>query len=314
MPEIITAGETMAVMSPREQGPLRYVSDYKLRMAGAESNVAVGICKMGHTAGWISRLGEDEMGAFVLNATRGEGVDCQNVIIDKAHRTGLMLKEMGNGETKVYYYRENSAASHLCPADLDETYLATAKIIHLTGITPVLSKSCEETCIAMAEFANKNNMMLSFDPNIRKKLWKERDYRPLMKELLYKADIALLGKDEAEQILGISDPEEIVGILREKGVKYIAVKDGGNGAWVANQDTMEFMAPYPCRPVDPIGAGDAFNAGFLCGILEGKPLAECGRMAAIAGALATETPGDIEGYPSRKQLEMKMQSGKEIYR
>ena len=314
MPEIITAGETMAVMSPREKGPLRYVNDYKLRMAGAESNVAVGICKMGHTAGWITRLGDDEMGAYVLNAVRGEGVDCNNVTIDEEHRTGLMLKEMGNGETKVYYYRENSAASHLSPEDLDEEYLASAKIIHLTGITPVLGPSCEATVVAMAKFAKEKGIMLSFDPNIRRKLWKDRDYSPLMQELLFMSDIALLGKDEAEQILGTADPDEIIALLRDKGVKMIAVKDGGNGAWVADTETTKFMAPYPCRPVDPIGAGDAFNAGFLCGILEEKSLEECGRMAAIAGALATETPGDIEGYPSRKQLKMKMQSGNEIYR
>lgn len=314
MPELITIGETMAVMSPKEQGPLRYVSDYKLRMAGAESNVAVGLCKLGHTAGWISRVGEDEMGAYVLNAVRAEGVDCSHVIVDEDHRTGLMLKEMGNGETKVYYYRENSAASHLCQKDLDKRYLSKAKIIHLTGITPVLSKSCEGAVVAMAAYAKKKGILLSFDPNIRKKLWKDKDYSGLMQALLFMSDIALLGKDEAEQILGISEPEAIVNQLRDKGVKYIGLKDGSNGAWVADGESMEFVAPYPCRTVDPIGAGDAFNAAFLAGILENRSLSECGRMAAIAGALATETPGDIEGYPSMKQLQRKLDMGTEIYR
>lgn len=314
MPELITIGETMAVMSPREQGPLRYVGDYKLRMAGAESNVAVGLCKLGHTAGWISRLGEDEMGAYVLNAVRAEGVDCSHVLLDPDHRTGLMLKEMGIGETKVYYYRENSAASHLCPKDLDKRYLSKAKIIHLTGITPVLSKSCEAAVDHMAAYAKQKGILLSFDPNIRKKLWKDKDYTGLMQSLLYMSDIALLGRDEAYQIMGTDDPEEIVIKLRSEGVRWIGVKDGGNGAWVADSESMEFVAPYPCRTIDPIGAGDAFNAAFLAGILEGRPLAESGQMAAIAGALATETPGDIEGYPSMKQLEMKLNAGKEIYR
>ena len=314
MPELITIGETMAVMSPREQGPLRYVGDYKLRMAGAESNVAVGLCKLGHTAGWISRLGDDEMGAYVLNAVRAEGVDCSNVIIDEEHRTGLMLKEMGNGETKVYYYRENSAASHLCQTDLNQRYLSSAKIIHLTGITPVLSKSCEGAVVAMASYAKKRKLLLSFDPNIRKKLWKDRDYGGLMQALLFMSDIALLGRDEAEQIMGLSDPEKIVNKLREEGVRYIGLKDGSSGAWVADESQMKFVAPYPCRTVDPIGAGDAFNAAFLAGILEGRTLSEIGRMAAICGALATETPGDIEGYPSKKMLQMKLDSEKEIYR
>ncbi|MBQ6685374.1 MAG: sugar kinase [Firmicutes bacterium] len=314
MPELITIGETMAVMSPKEQGPLRYVSEYKLRMAGAESNVAVGLCKLGHTAGWISRVGEDEMGAYVLNAVRAEGVDCSRVIVDEDHRTGLMLKEMGTGETKVYYYRENSAASHLCSKDLDKRYLSKAKIIHLTGITPVLSKSCEGAVVSMAAYAKQKGILLSFDPNIRKKLWKDKDYNSLMQALLFMSDIALLGRDEAYQIMGTNEPEEIIDRLREEGVRYIGLKDGGNGAWVADHDSIEFVAPYPCRTIDPIGAGDAFNAAFLAGILEGRSLLECGRMAAIAGALATETPGDIEGYPSMKQLQRKLDSGIEIYR
>ena len=133
----------MAVMAPKEAGPLRYVPDYRLRMAGAESNLAAGLCRLGHSAGWISRLGDDEMGRFVLNSVRAEGVDTCAVKTDGAHRTGLMLKETGSGETRVYYYRENSAASHLSPEDLEEEYLHSARIIHLTGITPVLSGSCE---------------------------------------------------------------------------------------------------------------------------------------------------------------------------
>ena len=314
MPEVITVGETMAVMSPKEQGPLRYVSDYKLRMAGAESNVAVGLCKLGHSAGWISRLGDDEMGRYVMNAIRGEGVDCENVIIDGDHRTGLMLKEMGNGETRVYYYRENSAASHLCPQDLNEAYLADAKIIHLTGITPVLSDSCRETIEALAAFAAERNIALSFDPNIRRKLWKDRDYGPLLRKLLTASRIAFVGRDEAEVLLGTDDPQRIVEILRNSGVRYIGLKDGANGAWVADDCRMEFIGPHPCRTVDPIGAGDAFDAAFLAGILEGASLSVCGRMAAIAGAMATETPGDIEGYPLKQQLKLRLEQGSEIYR
>ncbi|RZT02540.1 sugar kinase [Cuneatibacter caecimuris] len=314
MPEVITAGETMAVMAPKEAGPLRYVPDYRLRMAGAESNLAAGLCRLGHSAGWISRLGDDEMGRFVLNSVRAEGVDTCAVKTDGAHRTGLMLKETGSGETRVYYYRENSAASHLSPEDLEEEYLHSARIIHLTGITPVLSGSCEDTVRTMAEFARRYGILLSFDPNIRKKLWGERDYRPLMRELLFSSQIALLGLDEAEQLLWTRKPEEIVGILREKGVRWIALKDGSRGAWAADQEGLERIEPYPCRPVDPIGAGDAFDAAFLAGILEGRDLRTCGQMGGIAGAMATETSGDIEGCPSKEQIMAKLEKKQEIFR
>lgn len=314
MPDLITIGETMAVMAPRESGPLRYVTDYRLRMAGAESNLAIGIAKLGRSAAWISRLGTDEMGDFVLNAIRAEGVDCSCVRRDPEHRTGLMLKELSAGETRVYYYRENSAASHLSPADLSETTFRSARILHLTGITPVLSESCEKTVLAAAELAHRLGLPVSFDPNIRRKLWKNRDYTPLMRALLLSSQIAMLGLDEAETLLGTSNVETIVTTLLRAGVSWIAVKDGAKGAYVANRERICFIPPYPCKAIDPVGAGDAFNAGFLTGILEGRDPETCGRMGGIAGAMATQNTGDIEGIPSRAQLEGKLASQKEIYR
>lgn len=314
MPEVITIGETMAVMAPTEAGPLRYIGNYRLRMAGAESNTAIGLSKLGHSAGWISRLGEDEMGCYVQNAIRAEGVDTSRVRFDPDHRTGLMLKQFSAGETSVFYYRENSAASHLTPADLDSTYLRTASILHLTGITPVLSQSCMETVVAAANFAKENGILLSFDPNIRRKLWKQTDYAPLIRRLLFASDIALLGKDEAQLLLGSEDSRMIVSMLHTQGVRWIALKDGGNGAWVADGEQLLHIPPYPCRVTDPIGAGDGFNAAFLAGILERCGLAVCGQMGAMAGAMATETPGDIEGYPSRAQMARTLSETKEIYR
>ena len=314
MPEVITAGETMAVMVPREPGPLRYVADYRLRMAGAESNLAVGLCKLGHTAGWISRLGDDELGQYVLGAVRAEGVDTSAVRFSAEEPTGVMFKEMGSRETKVYYYRRGSAASCLSPADLDETYLATARIIHLTGITPALSAACAQTVRAMAAFANSRGILFSFDPNIRRKLWRGEDPVPVLRELLFQAQICLLGLDEARELLGEEEPQEIAAILRAHGARFIALKDGARGAWAADETQLLRIPPYPCRVVDPVGAGDAFNAAFLAGILEGRPLEECGRMGGIAGAMATETAGDIEGCPSARQLRDRLEQREEIYR
>ncbi|MFR9049426.1 MAG: PfkB family carbohydrate kinase, partial [[Clostridium] leptum] len=106
MARVITIGETMAALSPCQAGALRYVGDYQMRIAGAESNVAVGLAKLEIESAWISRLGEDELGCFVRNQIRSEGVDCGNVVFDPEHSTGLLLKETGTLETKVYYYRE----------------------------------------------------------------------------------------------------------------------------------------------------------------------------------------------------------------
>ncbi len=178
MPQLITIGETMAAFTPDSVGALRYVQNFGIRTAGAESNVAVGLAKLGLEAAWVSRLGTDEFGCFIRNQLRAEGVDCSRVIYDPDHRTGIMFKETGVGETKVFYYRENSAASHLCPEDVTPALLDGVKVLHMSGITPVLSESCLEMTKAAFALAKEKGVAISFDPNIRRKLWRGQDYAP----------------------------------------------------------------------------------------------------------------------------------------
>lgn len=317
MPEIITLGETMAALTPKETGYLHYIRDYGMRIAGAESNLAIGVCKLGHSAAWISSLGADELGYFVNNSIRAEGVDTHYVKFDPHHRTGLMLKQMLPGkETSVFYYRENSAAANMQAEELHEEMFAEGKVLHLTGITPVLSDSCRAVVLKAIEFAKRAGLKISFDPNIRKKLWKDTDFTPVLKEIVKCSNILMLGLDEAQILYGSSEKEEIVkAFFENEAAEYLAVKDGKNGAYVADRQGGHTILPHPCKPVDPIGAGDAFNAGFLCGLLEQRTVQEAGKIAAIAGAMATESFGDIEGYPSRISIQHILdEKDTEIYR
>ncbi len=314
MPEFVTFGETMAVFSPSEIAPLRYCRDFKLRIAGAESNTAIGLAKLGHSAGWVSSLGDDEIGAFVLNSIRSEGVDVSNVTLDQHHRTGLMVKQLSSGETSVFYYRENSAASKYTKSMIDFEYFNQSKIIHLTGITPVLSRDCRDATLAIVDFALKNNKVLSFDPNIRLRLWWDNDYTDLICKIMFSSQIVMLGLDEAVKLLGTDKPEKIRDIFVSEGVQRIAVKDGANGVWCADDKNLIHIKPHKCRPVDPVGAGDGFNSGFISGILKGESLEICGKMGAISGAMATETSGDVEGYPTQWQMQSKLAQTEMIYR
>lgn len=314
-PRVVTLGETMYAMVPEAVGPLRYTPSFRPRITGAESNLAIGLAKLGHAVAWVSRLGEDEFGIFVNNAIRGEGVDVSRVVFDPEHRTGLMFKEQGAGETRVYYYRENSAASHFRPDDVPEDLLAGAEILHLTGITPVLSRSCEDAVWKAAEVADKHGLTLSFDPNIRRKLWGDRDYAPLLRELTLRAHIVLMGLNEAETLFNNRDPEAISAILFGSGrARIAALKDGADGAWIGNRDGMVKIPPMAVQCVEPIGAGDAFNAGFLAGMLEGLDMETCGKMGGVCGALATQVVGDIEGYPSRERLQAILSNAREVFR
>jgi 2-dehydro-3-deoxygluconokinase len=305
----------MAAFVPAGTGPLRYITDYHMRIAGAESNTAIGLAKLGHEVSWISRLGRDEFGAFICNSIRSEGVDCRHVIYDEAHRTGIMFKQISTGETSVTYYRQDSAASHMRPEDLDDSMFEGVKYLHISGITPVLSEDCYETMQRAIELAQMHQVKISFDPNIRRKLWKDHDYTGRIREIALQSQVLLMGLDEAEVLFGSKEPEVLAeSIFKEAGVEVAALKNGAEGAWILNRSGCRQIAPYPCKCIDPVGAGDGFNAGFLAGLLEGKDVEECGKLGAIMGALATETLGDTEGYPDRWQLEGILGKRSQVYR
>lgn len=304
MRDFLTLGETMVAFLPNTAMALRYVDSFGKAIAGAESNVAIGLAKLGHTAGWISRVGKDEFGEFIIREIRGEGVDTSFVIRDGEHPTGIMFKQFaGDNESSVFYYRKGSAASALCPSDIDERCVRESRVLLVSGITPALSDSCREATLHAVRLARRNGVSVCFDPNIRRKLWSESEAKEVLSPLLSQSDIVLIGMDEAELLTGEDSPRGAARALKGLGVKKIAVKLGSEGAFVADGDSEEMVAARPARVVDTIGAGDAFNSGFLCGLLEGKGIGECGRLGAIMGALAVSSRGDIEGLPSREKLE-----------
>lgn len=306
MSRFVTVGETMVSLVPKEQGLLRYGPDFSMRIAGAESNTAIGISRLGHSASFITRTGADGFGEFLIRMVRAEGVDTSGVIVDENHRTGVMFKEMCPGlETAVHYYRDRSAASCLCTGDVDETAIQTADIVHLTGITPLLSKTCRQMVYDIMDMVDGGKTLICFDPNIRKKLWKDEEFRPMMKDLISKSSCVMMGLEEGAFLYGIEDVKRLADLLFKGGkLRYLAVKNGAEGAWVCDDKQLSHISPFACRPVDPVGAGDAFNAGFIAGILQREGLEQCGKMGAVAGAMATQTHGDIEGLISAKDLEL----------
>lgn len=294
----------MAAFIPTEPGAYQYVDQFRLRFAGAESNTAIGLCKLGHSAEWMSHLGADEFGQFLCSRIQAEGVSVSHVTFHPQAPTGLMSKRFKTGaETEVSYYRSGSAASLMDAGDISEDLFEGVSLVHMTGITPALSQSCLRLTHKVFEFAKRMQATISFDPNIRRKLWKAGDYEDVLKKFISQSDIILMGIDEGKLLYGTSDVQKLRDcIFTSQTVQYLALKNGSRGAYVYSRQEECQIPPYPCRCVDPVGAGDAFNAGFLSGFLEHRPLAECGRIAGITGALCTQAQGDIEGIPSRREL------------
>ncbi|HYG57615.1 MAG TPA: sugar kinase, partial [Symbiobacteriaceae bacterium] len=208
MVDVLTFGETMLVFSPESTGPLRHVDSFRKSIGGAESNVAIGLSRLGRTAAWVSKVSADPMGDYVRSVIRGEGVDVSHVLQDPAGFTGLIVKERpGYGDPNVFFYRKGAAASTFRPEEFPLRALDGVRILHATGIFPALSPECRETARLVFRAARQRSIPISFDPNMRRKLWTADEARPVLLELAAQAEYLLPGLDEAELLVGPGEPE-----------------------------------------------------------------------------------------------------------
>ena len=305
MPDLITLGETMVFFAPLSEGPLRYLYQFEKHLGGAESNVAIAFARLGGSAGWVSKLGDDEFGRYVLNFIRGEGVDTRHVSLDSKHPTGIFFKQrMPDGAVQVFYYRRGSAASGLSPEYLDSTYFQGAKVFHFSGITPALSESCFQTVLHAIEMARTYGLEVSFDPNIRLKLWDAQTARAVLLQLISRSDIISPSLEECQILFGTKDEKKAAAAILSAGAKTALIKLGPKGAYLRTSQGNEFYTPpfNVHKVVDPVGAGDGFIAGFLYARTVGWSLQDAVRLAVTVGALAVTVPGDVEGYPEMDKV------------
>lgn len=302
--DVVSIGETMVLFSPEANGSMRYARNYSSRCAGAETNTLIGLARLGHRAGWISKVGKDELGDFILGAIRGEGVDTSMVKRDSSSPTGVFFKGIVNEkDTRMYYYRKGSAASTLNCGDIDENYISQAKYLYITGITPALSKSCYDSIFYAVKIAKENGVKIVFDPNIRYKLWDSDYAKETILKLSSMSDIVLPGLSEGRFIFGDKDYESIAKDFIKNGASTVIIKLGEKGAYYLNGDDYGLVPGVKVNHViDPVGAGDGFAAGVLSGLLDGLALREAVSIGCAIGAIVTTVNGDIEGLPDRETL------------
>jgi 2-dehydro-3-deoxygluconokinase len=307
---VVTAGETMALLVPAAPGRLRHAAALELSVGGAESNVAIGLARLGVPTSWVSALGDDELGELVLHRLRAEGVDCAAVRRVPDRPTGLYLREEVAGALRVHYYRRGSAASTLAPGVFAPDVLAGAGFLHLSGITGALSPECAQFLPWAARAARAAGVRVSYDVNYRGKLWAPADARTATEALLPLVDVLFVGHEEAAVLWDSGDGGDAAGDgapwlerLAAAGPREVVVKRGAAGC-AALVDGERLDAPgFPVpRVVDPIGAGDAFDAGYLAASLWGRPPEERLRTANALGAFCVQNLGDYEGLPSRREL------------
>ncbi len=302
--DFVAVGETMAVFTAPRLGRLRDMEHLTLGAAGSESNVAIGISRLGYRAAWIGRTGSDEFGALIRAKLAAEGVDVSHALIDPTAQTALMFKEHRLPEVvRVTYYRRGFAGSRLCPEDLDPELFSGAKVVHVTGISLGLSESAAAAVERAVELARAGSALVSFDLNYRAALWDHAAAAGPLRALAEAADVVFAGEDELA-IIGDGEVERTAFSLLEHRPRVVVIKRGAKGAAAVTAEGITEEAARPVAAVDPVGAGDGFVAGYLAGILDGGDLAGRLRLGCAVGAYVVATPGDWEGLPSRADLDL----------
>lgn len=305
--DVAAFGETMAMFVANECGDLDRVTRFTKRIAGADSNVAIGLSRLGLSVAWLSRVGDDSLGRFILAALAQEGIDCSKVRIDPHHPTGFQLKERRDdgSDPGVEYFRRGSAASRLSLDDFDPELFLGARHLHCTGIPPALGAAVRELSRHAMRVMRAAGRTVSFDTNLRPGLWP--DQATMIREinaLAVQADWLLPGIDEGRLLTGQATPEAIADFYLARGVGEVVVKLGADGAFYKSAAECFHT---PCarveRVVDTVGAGDGFASGFISARLEGLGARAAVARATLVGACAIQAVGDMEGLPTRIELD-----------
>jgi 2-dehydro-3-deoxygluconokinase len=301
--ELLTLGETMVLLSSPRIGPLRHARSLDVGIGGSESNLAIGLVRLGRSATWVGRLGDDEFGHLVRSTLAGEGVDVRHVVMDPAAPTGLMLKSRRTAMvTAVHYYRAGSAGSRLDPGDIAADLVRAARILHVTAITPALSRTARDAVRAAVDEAVAAGVPVSLDLNYRRALWPPDEAGAEMRALAKQASVVFAAEDEARLVVEGDSPAALARGLAALGPREVVVKRGERGA-TGMIDGQAYEAPvYRVTTVDPVGAGDAFAAGYLSELLAGGDAVQRLATGAAAGAFAVTVAGDWEGLPRADEL------------
>jgi 2-dehydro-3-deoxygluconokinase len=262
--DVVTLGETMGLVAATRTGSFSVGAPATMSFGGAETNVAIGLSRLGHTTAWIGRLGADPVGTLVNDALRAEGIDVSRVRREEAVATGLMLREHRTADrVRVSYYRRDLAGSRLSADDVDAHLVGSARVLHLSGITPALSESARAAVFRAVDVARESGVLVSFDFNYRAALWSQAEAGAVLRDLVERADIVFAGEDEAALVVGEGTTESLAKQLSALGPGEVILKLGSAGAY-ALIGADEVAAPaLEVSAVDPVGAGDAFVAGYL---------------------------------------------------
>ncbi len=300
MTEVLTCGEALVAGSPQRRGRLGEATPLGLHVAGAESNVAIGLARLGIAVRFAGAVGADPFGDMIQTRLAGEGVNVEG-LQRRSDPTGIFFKEWYGliPEPRVYYYRTQSAGSQWTATESDCQQVAQSKWFHTTGITAMLGPGPHEGITTLMAEANHHSVSVSMDVNLRLKLQALEQWCRILKPILSQVTVIFATAEELAHLYG----EEPIADYFDRGLfhpaAHIVLKYGQQGSKVfdASGEVAAAAGFKVASPIDPVGAGDGFAAGVIAGRLKGLSWAEALRLGSLVGALAVNHPGDFEGYP-----------------
>ena len=298
---IFTLGDALITFNPCATGPLRYVNSFERKLGGAELNFAIGCARLGLNVKWMSRLGGDEFAKYIYKTVRGEGINMDYVEHVASYPSSLNFKEiLENGSGKTFYYRYQSPILTMTEDDIEESMFDDVAYVHLTGVFLAIAPQNLQIVLKILRLAKTKGIPVSFDPNIRLKLWTIEQARAAYFEVFPYVDILLTGLDEIEMIIGQMPLEQFAA---QYNIGQLVVKDGANGSKVYVDGQWHVAEPFKVVPIDTVGAGDGYDAAYIFGIMKGYSVDERLRFANAVGAMVTTVKGDNEGLPEFMEVQ-----------
>jgi 2-dehydro-3-deoxygluconokinase len=295
-PAIVSLGEPLIEFNrPREGDGRTWLQGF----GGDSQNVAIAAARQGASTGYLTSVGQDWMGDAFLDLWRVEGVDASRVTRHPSAPTGVSFVTHTAAGHKFDYLRKNSAASLMQPNDLAADYIAGARFFHLSAIGQAISASARATCDAAITTARAAGVKVSYDTNLRLRLWDLETARETIHATCARCDVLLPSLDDSQQLTGLAEPEAIADFYLERGAPLVALKMGADGALLVTSRDRVRIAPHRVEAVDATGAGDTFDGAFLARLLEGDDPETAGRYANVAAALSTLGYGAVTPIPRR---------------
>ena len=301
--DIVSLGEAMVEFNQTGEGDGAAKGRMYLQGFGGDtSNFAIAAARQGARVAYLSALGADPYAQMLRELWDAEGVDHADVAERADAFTAIYFVNHDARGHHFSFFRSGSAASRMTPDALPVQRIRDAKALHLSGISLAISPSACDTAYAAIAAAREAKRLVTFDTNLRLKLWSIDRARAVMNDAIARCDICLPSYDDIVAITGLNDPDALVDHCLRLGAKVVALKLGEQGALVADAQQRHRIAPHPCRPVDATGAGDTFGGAFVHRYLQGDSLAQAGRYAAVAAALSTQSYGAVAPIPTAQQV------------